>query len=117
MASGTIKAVVGRSDIVNNLTTNDSTKVLSAAQGKALSDQITNLLYETPAITISPNSYTEIDYPNGYTQYNTRIVSFVIANYYIDYKNISMELTASKIKILNSSSQTWANVKLLLYKV
>ena len=43
MANGTIKAVVGRSDIVNNLTTNDSTKVLSAAQGKALSDQITNI--------------------------------------------------------------------------
>ena len=38
MASGTIKSVVPRSDIVNNLTTNDSTKVLSAAQGKALKD-------------------------------------------------------------------------------
>jgi len=43
MASGTIKAVVPKSDIVNNLTTNDSTKVLSAAQGKALSDQIANI--------------------------------------------------------------------------
>lgn len=40
MASGTIKAVVGRSDIVNNLTTNDSTKVLSAAQGKTLNSKI-----------------------------------------------------------------------------
>ena len=36
MASGTIKAVVPKSDIVDNLTTNDGTKVLSAAQGYAL---------------------------------------------------------------------------------
>ena len=42
MASGTIKSVVPRSDIVDNLTTNDSTKVLSAAQGKALADQAAN---------------------------------------------------------------------------
>lgn len=40
MATGTIKAVVSKSDVVNNLTTNDSTKVLSAAQGKALNDKI-----------------------------------------------------------------------------
>ena len=40
MASGTIKAVIGRSDIVNNLTTNDSTKVLSAAQGYALNSKV-----------------------------------------------------------------------------
>lgn len=31
------------SAVVNNLTTNDSTKVLSAAQGKALNDKITAL--------------------------------------------------------------------------
>ena len=43
MASGTIKAVVAKSDIVNDLTTNDSTKVLSAAQGYALSNQIGTL--------------------------------------------------------------------------
>lgn len=43
MASGTIKSVVPRSDIVNNLTTNDSTKVLSAAQGKVLNEQIGTL--------------------------------------------------------------------------
>ena len=47
MASGTIKSVVPRSDIVNNLTTNDSTKVLSAAQGKALYDKIVD--YEMSA--------------------------------------------------------------------
>ena len=40
MASGTIKAVVPKSDIVNDLNTNDSTKVLSAAQGYSLSNQI-----------------------------------------------------------------------------
>ena len=39
MASGTIKSVVPRSDIINNLTTNDSTKVLSAAQGYALNNK------------------------------------------------------------------------------
>lgn len=40
MASGTIKAVIPKSDIVNNLTTNDSTKVLSAAQGYALNSKL-----------------------------------------------------------------------------
>lgn len=43
MATGTIKSVIPRSDIVDNLTTNDSTKVLSAAQGKALSEQLGTL--------------------------------------------------------------------------
>lgn len=33
-------AYVAKTDIVDNLTTNDSTKVLSAKQGKELSDKI-----------------------------------------------------------------------------
>ena len=57
MASGTIKAVVGRSDIVNNLTTNDSTKVLSAAQGYALNNKL---------ITISSGSLHDIKSSGAY---------------------------------------------------
>jgi len=43
MASGTIKAYVPRSDIADNLTTNDSTKVLSAKQGYTLKNSLTTL--------------------------------------------------------------------------
>jgi len=41
MASGTIKAVLSRGDVANNLTTSTAGKVLDASQGKILSDQIT----------------------------------------------------------------------------
>ena len=54
MASGTIKAVVPKSDIVDNLTTNDGTKVLSAAQGYALNGNLAT------KVTIVPN------FPNAY---------------------------------------------------
>ena len=54
MASGTIKAVVSRADVVDNLTTNDATKVLSAKQGKTLSDQIDSKLgYDGSSTAIS----------------------------------------------------------------
>ena len=43
MASGTIKAVVSKSDIVNNLATSTAGKVLDASQGKVLKDSIDTL--------------------------------------------------------------------------
>ena len=61
MASGTIKAVVGREDIVDNLTTNDGTKVLSAKQGKVLSDQIETLTKLGTVITFSVSADTSGD--------------------------------------------------------
>jgi len=43
MASGTIKAVLSRGDVANNLTTSTAGKVLDASQGKILSDQMSHL--------------------------------------------------------------------------
>ena len=64
MASGTIKAVVAKGDIADNLTTDDSTKVLSAKQGKLLNDHIANCVefgtevtYNVPISTAGINSY------------------------------------------------------------
>ena len=54
MASGTIKAVVPKSDIVDNLTTNDGTKVLSAAQGYALNSKLTSEILNVYPATV-PN--------------------------------------------------------------
>lgn len=59
MAGGTIKSIVPRSDIVNNLTTNDSTKVLSAAQGYELNIKITNRVI-TKDITVTFNNETSV---------------------------------------------------------
>jgi len=55
MASGTIKAVVPKSDIVDNLTTNDSTKVLSAAQGYSLNGKLGKIknIYLVKKLSIS----------------------------------------------------------------
>ena len=46
-------------DVVDNLTTNDSTKALSAAQGKALNDKITTLESGQLNITAAPNTTTK----------------------------------------------------------
>jgi hypothetical protein len=63
MASGTIKAVVPKSDIVDNLTTNDSTKVLSAAQGYSLSNQMAKY-------HLVRCYYIEPTFSNGYAEYD-----------------------------------------------
>lgn len=60
MASGTIKAVVPKSDIVNDLTTNDSTKVLSAAQGYALNSKIANAVSTYTLSSGTTATYTNI---------------------------------------------------------
>ncbi len=71
MASGTIKAVVGRSDIVDNLTTNDDTKVLSAKQGKILSDQIATSAIGNSPIDIASNTDLNTLQTPGYYKCNT----------------------------------------------
>lgn len=70
MATGTIKSVIPRSDIVDNLTTNDSTKVLSAAQGNALSEHIgkNNVKTLTPGTNVSSYENATIATENPYSK-------------------------------------------------
>lgn len=49
-------------DIVDNLTSNDATKVLSAKQGKALNDSITNVQNITSSVTITATVGTVTEY-------------------------------------------------------
>ena len=77
MASGTIKSVVPRSDIVNNLTTNDSTKVLSAAQGKALKDNADAITYGS---NIPSNSNLNDYKTPGYYRVETDAIAATITN-------------------------------------
>ena len=71
MASGTIKAVVSKSDIVDNLTTNDSTKVLSAAQGYSLNSNLANLVTNnTQSLYYDANGISaQITVPTGYVPF------------------------------------------------
>lgn len=73
-------------------------------------------MIQTGSFSIAPNSSTDIDYPSGYTRFNTRVLSVVIAYYYFDYKNLTIELTTNKIRVYNGTSQNWADVKLILAK-
>ena len=84
---------------------------------KSLSDQIGNLFALIQNISISPNAYTDVDYPTGYTQYHTMVVSILIADIYHDYTHINIVLNESKIRIYNNSSQSWVGVKILLTKI
>lgn len=72
MASGSIKAVVPKSDIVDNLTTNDSTKVLSAAQGYALNGKfgVTTLANGSKSMTLSNSVYGDISFDLSESIYN-----------------------------------------------
>lgn len=82
----------------------------------SLSDQMANLFAIINGISVSPNSSTEVDYPTGYTRSNTFVMAIRIASYYTDYRNVNVELTASKIKIYNNTSQTWGAVSIILFK-
>ena len=75
-----------------------------------------NIVKVLTNISISANSYTEVDYPTGFDRNNTMILGFKIAYYNIDYSNFSVELTTSKIKIHNNSSQNWQGISIALYK-
>lgn len=57
-----------RNDIVDNLVTEDTTKVLSATQGKVLNDNITNILGDLASKYDSTSTYAIDDYViyNGY---------------------------------------------------
>ena len=82
MASGTIKAVIASSDIVDNLTTNDATKVLSAKQGKVLNDQIANTQTVTVTGTMpsTVDTYKYMAYPTGFNPGNSVIVGVSVYN-------------------------------------
>jgi hypothetical protein len=60
MASGTIKAVLSRSDVANNLTTSTAGKVLDASQGKILSDQIGTLNSNLEKLNSESNTTNDI---------------------------------------------------------
>lgn len=62
-------------DIVDNLTSNDATKVLSAKQGKALNDSLTIQVNETPSYTSGANAYV-----NSITIIKCGSILFVTAN-------------------------------------
>ena len=61
------ESMIKNTDIVDNLTTNDATKVLSAKQGKVISDQIAQLI---PLSTSQDTSKLPSDFPNGISIYN-----------------------------------------------
>ena len=64
---------VNNADIINNLTSTDATKPLSAAQGKVLNDKITNLSKSTTLLaSISTN--TAIPYALGASIKNYRYI-------------------------------------------
>lgn len=73
----------GSGFIVDNLTTNDSAKALSAAMGKQLSDHLDMLLYSPIAwfSTIAPSGYivmdgrtiTQAQYPKLYARYGSKL--------------------------------------------
>lgn len=77
MASGTIKAVVAKSDIADNLTTNDSTKVLSAKQGKLLNDHIANNVAELFWGQITTTD-TEYSFNSGKSLGDYKLVFFTV---------------------------------------
>lgn len=75
-------AVTGKVDktsIVNNLTSTSTDKPLSAAQGKALNDAITNYIVRLSGTT--PSSQTDLlfPYPTGFNAGNCTIVSTQIS--------------------------------------
>ena len=65
-------------ELVNNLTTNDATKGLSAAQGKVLKDEIDQLDLEVGDINLSKSFYSEenvITDFSGYTKQNYLVIA------------------------------------------
>ena len=92
-------------------------ELVTAGGLNSLAEQIGTLFTLLQNISISPNSYTDVDYPAGYTQYHTMIVSVLIASIYHDYTNINVVLNESKIRVYNNSSQSWTGVKILLTKI
>lgn len=66
MASGTIKAVVSKSDIVNNLTTSTTGKVLDASQGKALKDSVDTKITDSGNDNTSKIASMNIAYSGGW---------------------------------------------------
>ena len=92
----------------------------SKAEFNTLSQQVSTLNGKfalVQNISVSPNSYTDVDYPDGFSQYHTMIISCVIADIYTDFTNISFIFNASKIRVTNPTTQSWIGVKLLLYKI
>ena len=82
----------------------------------ALNSNIASLMVQTAQFSIAPNSYTDIDYPTGYTWGNTRVLSAVVAYYYVDFTNLTVQLTESKIRVFNGTEQNWDGVQLVLAK-
>lgn len=63
------------SDVVNNLTSTSTTQPLSAAQGKALNDAITNYIVRVSGTTPSSQTDLLLPYPTGFNAGNCTIVS------------------------------------------
>lgn len=65
--------------------------------------------------TISAGSTYDADYPTGYTQSNTRVVSWLVGGQFVDTKDFGAQLMASKIRIYNNSASA-GTVELMLHK-
>ena len=87
-----------------------------AAELAALNSKFENI-FTLISTDVLPNSYTDIDYPTGYSQYHTMVVGILIANIYHDYSNISIVLNADKIRVYNPTGQTWGGVKILITRI
>lgn len=88
----------------------------SASDVAALSSNISSLMIQTAQFSIAPRAYTDINYPTGYTENNTRVLSAVVASYYVDFSNLTVQLTSDKIRVFNGTDQSWAGVQLVLAK-
>lgn len=96
--SWTQENFVNRSEIVDNLTTNDSAKVLSAAQGKVLDEKITNIpVYSLPTASATVKGGVKVG--TGLSVSNE--VLSVQLNNTLTSTSTTQALTAAQGKILN----------------
>lgn len=98
-AMKTLGSLLSQSDVVNNLTSTDPTKVLAAPQGKALNEAITqSKAYVTIVATPSEHyNYVDVDRTvNGIT-YN-KIIAGIMSN--ANYTVIAYVVSATAFRII-----------------
>ncbi|WP_180001262.1 hypothetical protein [Acinetobacter sp. YH12255] len=101
-----------KSDVVDNLTTNDATKPLSAKQGEVLDEKITNIpVYSLPAASTTAKGGVKVG--TGLSIANE--VLSVSLNNTLTSTSATEALTAAQGKVLNDQAfgvgQTWQDVK------
>ena len=89
-------------DLVDNLTTNDGTKALSAKQGKLLSDHI---VLKVHATNVPGNQIIDSFIPSGYVAFGARISSLGTADPYSAYSAlISRYSTTTMLHVISYGS-------------